>query len=130
MRPLGLEALEPREMPTAAPWVVETFQKAATNGLPTGWSQWATDPSASFQVNPTAAGLGDQGKLVSTANTTSAGRAWLSAPFAADVETSAAVYLNTAVPVQILVRGTNLGTTTPSYYAGTVSRGAEVKLVK
>src|SRR6266536_2184811 len=92
-RPLGLEVLEPREVPTTAPWVVETFQRAATTGLPTGWSQWISDPSAAFRVD-TAAGLGDQGQLVSTANTTSAGRAWLSAPFAADVETSAAVFLN------------------------------------
>src|SRR5205085_4732914 len=96
-RPLGLEALESRDLPISAPWVVETFQRASTTGLPVGWSQWATDPSAAFQVDAAAAGLGDQGKLVSTANTTSAGRAWLSAPFAADVETSAAVFLNTAV---------------------------------
>ena len=128
-RPLGLEVLEPREVPTTAPWVVETFQRAATTGLPTGWSQWLSDPSAAFRVDTTA-GLGDQGQLVSTANTTSAGRAWLSAPFAADVETSAAVFLNTTVPVQILVRGSGLGTTTPTYYAATITRGAEVKLVK
>ena len=57
-------------------------------------------------------------------------RAWLSAPFAADVETSAAVYLNSAVPVHLFVRGSDLDTATPTYYAVAVTRGAEVQLLK
>ncbi len=128
--PLSLETLEPREVPAGTPWVVESFQHSAANGLPQGWTQWSSDKTAGFSVDTVNAGLGDQGRLVSNANSDVNGRAWLSAPFAADVETSAAVYLNTTVPVQLFVRGYGLNTATPSYYAVNVVRGAEVQLVK
>jgi hypothetical protein len=127
--PLSLEGLEPREVPAAGPWLVEPFHHGTANGLPGGWSQWSNDRTQSFHVDP-GAGLGDQGRLVTDGASNTASRAWLSAPFAADVETSAAVYLNSTTPVQLFVRGANLNTTTPTYYAATITRGADVQFVK
>ena len=124
-----LESLEARDVPSATPWLVEAFQRGPSSGLPAGWSQWKSTPIAGFQVDGTG-GLGDSGQLVSrSANPTDA-RAWLSAPFAANVETSAAVYLNTPAPARLLARGQNLGTSAPSYYAAQVANGGEVKLVR
>ncbi len=128
-RPLSLEGLEARELLSAAPWLVEPFQRGPVSGLPSGWNQWASDGTRSFQVSA-GAGLGDTGRLVTTASSSATARAWLAAPYAADVETSAAVFLNTTVPVQLFVRGRDLNTPTPSYYAVGVTRGAEVQLLK
>jgi len=44
------------------------------------------------------------------------------------VETSAAVYLNSAEPAQLFIRGRNLNGTNASYYAASVMRGAEERL--
>ena len=129
-RPLAVEPLEGRELPAAGPWLVEPFQHGQASGLPAGWRQWGSNGHALFSVDATAAGLGDQGRLVSDGTSSESGRAWLSAPFAADVESSAAVYLNNSVPLQLFVRGKGLDTARPSYYAAAVSRGASVALVK
>jgi hypothetical protein len=127
---LSLDTLEPREMLSTSPWLVEPFQRGPADGLPAGWSQWASDRSQAFRVDPAGPGLGDRGRLVSSAASSATGRAWLSAPFAANVETSAAVFLNTAVPIHLFVRGSNLGTPNPTYYAASVARGGEVQLLK
>lgn len=128
-RPLtDVTPLEAREM-LAAPWLVEAFQRGPVRGLPQGWSQFSTAPAAGFQVD-TSAGLGDEGQLASAGRPGAVGRAWLTAPYAADVETSAAVFLNSPAPARLFVRGRDLAASTPSYYAVEVVRGAEVKLVK
>src|SRR5437868_12627432 len=129
VRPLGLEALEARDQPSAGTWLVEPFQRPA-GGLPTGWGQWASDGSKAFRVDATTPGLGDTGLLSSSAASTTAARAWVAAPFAADVETSAAVFLNSTVPVQLFARGRDLNTATPSYYAASVTRGGDVQLLR
>lgn len=128
--PLSVEGLETREVPAAGPWLTEAFQQPAAAGLPAGWSNWGTDGSATFRVDPRGAGLGDEGRLVTTGKSTSTARAWLNAPHPADVETTAAVFLQSTAGVQLFVRGQNLHTAKPSYYAVSVTRGAEVQLVK
>ena len=129
-QPLSLDRLETRELPAATPWLAEPFQRTTSSGLPGGWADWSSDNSQAFRVNTAAGGLGDQGLLVSASGSSTSSRAWLSAPFAADVETSAAVYLNSAAPVHLFVRGSGLDTATPTYYAVAVTRGAEVQLLK
>ncbi len=129
-RPLSdVAPLEARELLAAAPWLVEPFQRGPVRGLPQGWSQFNTNPTAGFHVD-TAAGLGDEGQLASDGRPGAIGRAWLTAPYAANVETSAAVFLNSPAPARLFVRGRDLSIATPSYYAVEVVRGAEVKLVK
>ena len=122
LRPL--EALEVRDVPAAAPWLVEPFQRGPVHGLPAGWDRAAGD----FHVDTTG-GLGDKGQLVSTRAGTG-GRAWLVSAFAADVESSAAVYLGSGATAELFVRGRDLHTPTPSYYAVRAGRGATVELVK
>ncbi|HEY2784535.1 MAG TPA: hypothetical protein VGJ05_06115 [Fimbriiglobus sp.] len=125
---LTVDWLEARLVPTTqATAIVEPFQGTSASGLPTGWSQW-TSGNGSFAVDPTGTGLGDNGRLVTDGTSATTERAWMSAAFGPDVETSAAIYLNTAVPIQILARGQSLNTTTPSYYAATVTRGLNVQL--
>src|SRR5262249_39570453 len=46
------------------------------------------------------------------------------------VRLTAAVFLNSIVPVQLLVRGQSLDTDAPSYYAVSVTRGTELQLLK
>ena len=130
-RPLSssIEALEPREMPSGAPWLVEAFQRGPNAGLPQGWSQWSSDGTRDFAVS-TAGGLGDAGQLVGSVPTGVTARAWLTNGYSADIETSAAVFLNSTASAQLYVRGQNLNTPTPSYYAVNVVRGAEVQLVR
>lgn len=130
---LSLEQLERREVPVAGAWLVEPFERpAALSVLPTNWQQWSGVSSAPpvFQVDQAGAGLGGQGRLVSDANSITPGRAWLSTVYSADVEVSAGVYLSSTAQAQLLVRGQNLNTTTPTYYALGVTRGLEIQLLK
>ncbi len=127
---LSLEALEGRELPAVGDLLAEAFQLRASNGLPAGWSQWSTDGTTSFQVDSTGAGLGDTGRLVSAGKSNTGGRAWSGTQYAADVEVSAAVLLNSIAPIHLLARGQNLGGATPTYYAASIFRGVEVQLLR
>ena len=131
MRPkLSLEGLEARDIPSAGQWLVEPFQRGPSSGLPQGWGQWSNDGSRGFQVESTAAGLGDTGRLTTSGLSGTASRAWVSTQYDADVETSASVFLNSSSPIQLLIRGQNLNGTVPSYYAASVVRGGNLQLVK
>jgi hypothetical protein len=121
---LRLEPLEPREVPTG---LVEPFQRATTTGLPSGWSQTV---GRVFAIDADDPGLGDTGFLQAASTGASPSRAWVVSPFAADVETSAAVNLTSPSPVQVFVRGQKLESATPSYYAASVTRGGEVQLIR
>lgn len=127
---LSLEPLERREVPAAGDWLAEAFQVAASDGLPSGWNQWSSDGSTSFRLDATGAGLGDTGRLVTTGRSSTAGRAWIGTSYAADVEASASVYLDSSAPIQLLVRGQNLGSTAPTHYSATIARGGQVQFLK
>ncbi|MBY0513346.1 MAG: hypothetical protein K2P78_05485, partial [Gemmataceae bacterium] len=122
---LTVEGLEDRSLPSSSPLLIEPFQ--ATGVLPGGWVQWSSNRSAAFGIDRTG-GLGDLGQLTAAAATGVAARAWVASPFPVDVETSAAVYLNSLVPAQLFVRGKGLDTATPTYYAVSVTRGLQVQL--
>ncbi len=125
---LGVEWLESRLAPTVVA-SAEPFQKTSATGLPAGWTQWNTG-DGSFAVDTSGAGLGDTGRLVTNGTSASVERAWLTTPYQADVETSAAVFLNTAVPIQLFARGQSLNTAKPTYYAATIVRGLQVQLTR
>jgi hypothetical protein len=125
--PAQIELLEAREVPTASASLVEPFQRGPAQGLPTGWVQWSSDNSNGFQVDQ-GPGLGDQGRLVSSERSGVTNRAWVNTPFAANVETSAAVFLNSTNAIQLFVRGRNLNAANATYYAVSVTRGAEIQL--
>jgi len=130
-RTLNLESLESREVPAAGDWLVEPFTKGITGGMPAGWNQWAYESTTPiYQVDQAGQGLGGQGRLVSSAKSVSAGRAWINTYYNADVEASAAVFINNLSPTQLLIRGNNLNTDKPNYYAASVVRGTEVQLLQ
>src|SRR5260221_9015632 len=124
---LALERLEGREVPAATPWQVESFEQAAAGALPSGWAQHNSDPLAVVQATTavaqaSAVGLGMSGSSVSES------RAWLNAALPADAQVTASVYLDSLIPAQIIARGQNLDTDTPTYYAVSVTRGLQLQL--
>jgi hypothetical protein len=127
---LDVQTLERRLAPSSSPATVESFDSTPAGALPANWSQWSSLGSPSFAV---AAGLSLSGTqaLARTANrSTLAARAWNNASLPADVQVSAAVYLNTLIPTQVLARGSGLNTATPSYYALSLTRGLQAQLVR
>jgi hypothetical protein len=128
--PPALEILETRELLSASPWLLETFDSTTAKQLPAGWQQWESSPAASAGVANSAA-LSSPNSLALSATTTSgATRAWVNSLLPADAAVSAAVLLNSLIPVQILARASSLNTATPSYYALSVTRGLHADLVR
>lgn len=124
---LSVQGLEDRSLPSSTPLLIEPFQ--AGNPLPSGWYQWSSSRAPAFGVDRTA-GLGDLGLLASAAPSGVAARAWTSTAFSADVEASASVYLNSLVPAQLFVRGKQLDSAAPTYYAVSITRGLQVELLR
>jgi hypothetical protein len=129
--PLAVEPLEARELPSVAPAPVvlaqENFDRTAVGALPANWSQWSSQDG--FAVSPTAGAAKSSG-LAATGDSGQTARTWATASQPANVRASADVLVNSLVPAQVFVRGGNLGTAKPTYYAVSVTRGLDVKLVR
>ena len=125
---LRLEQLESRDIPGVLT-SVEPFQSVSAAGLPAGWGQWSSGGGA-FAVDVAGTGLGDTGRLVTNGTSTTASRAWMTATFEPDVETSASVLLNSLIPIQLFARGQGLQSSTPTFYSVSAVRGVEVQLTK
>jgi hypothetical protein len=122
------EALESREAPAVS--LNESFDTVSPGQLPAGWAQWDSTPAASFTVSA-GQSLSPPNSLLGSATTSSAAaRAWYAGAQATDVQVGAAVYLNSLFPAQVLARGTALDTTTPSYYALSITRGLQLQLLR
>lgn len=108
--------------------VSESFNSAATGGIPAGWSRWSSDGALGFGASSARAieGLGMQSAGISTR----ASRAWINEEFSSDVRAAASIYIESLIPAQIIVRGSDLATVNPDYYALTVARGLNVSLNK
>jgi hypothetical protein len=109
--------------------VRQSFDTTAIGATPTGWRGWSSDGTSAFQVSNArsvspANGFASNGTSVSTA------RGWSDTSLPADVDASAAVYLDSLIPAQVFVRGSNLDTTKPTYYGVTVTRGLAAQLVR
>jgi hypothetical protein len=126
---LTFEVLETRETPSATPWASESFDSTAVGSLPSGWSQWSSDGKVDAAVSSAQSLSAPNGLAISTTSSNASSRAWLNQLAPADVQVSAAVDLTSLIPAQVLARGSNLGTATPSYYAVAISRGLDVQLV-
>ena len=112
--------------PLSPPTVVhQNFDTTAPGTVPAGWSSAA----AGFQA-ATARAQSPANGFTSNGGSTTAARAWADAAMPADVDASAAVYLDSLIPAQVFARGSNLDTATPSYYAVTLTRGLNARLVK
>src|SRR6266436_88891 len=112
----------------AAPAVTESFDKAAAGTAPEGWSRWAS-PGSSVEVSALKS-LSAPNGLAVTGPSPGTARAWLARPQPADVQASAAVYLDTLIPAQILIRGSRLDSVAASYYAVAAARGVEIQLLR
>lgn len=130
--PLWLEALETREAPCASLGTEQSFDTTATGSLPTGWSQWSSNAGTNAFAVSSAQSLSSPNSLAVSSPTASGlnARAWVNTAQSANEEVNADVYLNSSIPAEIIARGSGLNTTTPSYYAVSVTQGADLKLLK
>jgi hypothetical protein len=108
--------------------VNESFDRKS-GGYPKGWSQWRSGRDISLSLS-SAKSLSAPQSLTVSGSSRAAARAWLKGQKPADVQVTAAVFLDTVIPALVLLRGERLNTATPSYYGATVARGLEVKLVR
>jgi hypothetical protein len=109
--------------------VQQNFDGSTVGSRPSDWSGWSSDSSSAFSTTNANALSGSNG-FRSTGGSASAARAWSDADLAADVQASASVYLDTLVPAQLFVRGSNLNASSATYYAVNITRGLQADLVK
>jgi hypothetical protein len=105
------------------------FDGNAVGSMPPGWSNWDSSDSGSFQVTDELASSG-KNSLMSDGGSDLESRAWLTTLQAADAQIGGSVYLDSLVPAQLILRGRNLDTSSPSYYAASVTRGLDVQLIR
>ncbi len=110
--------------------VDENFDHTPAGTLPAGWTQWSTTGNAVFETSSANALSPPNGLLSSVPTSSTSGRAWLDSVGPADVQASAAIFVNNLVPAQVLVRGNGLDTPSPTYYAVSIWRGIEVQLLR
>jgi hypothetical protein len=115
--------------PPPPPSVSQSFDATAAGARPAGWSGWATDAASGFAASAARA-VSPANGFASNGGSASAARAWGDLTLPADVDASAAVYLDGLIPAQLFVRGANLDSAAPTYYAASVTRGLEARLVK
>jgi hypothetical protein len=108
----------------------ESFDQTSPGTLPANWAQWSNTGSAVFETSSANSLSSPNGLLSAVSSSSTSGRAWLTLLEPADVQASAAVFVNNLVPAQVLVRGNWLDTATPSYYAVSVARGLHVELLR
>jgi hypothetical protein len=108
--------------------VQESFDTTPVGAIPPGWQVW-TNGTGGFGT-ATGTALSPANGFASTGTSSTVGRAWASAQLPADVDASATVFLSSLTPARVFVRGTNLDTATPSYYAVSITRGLTVSVVK
>jgi len=115
--------------PTLSIAVVQTFDSTALGAAPTDWRTWTSGATGTFGADAGRA-LSPANGFTSNGGSNTSNRAWTIADLPADVDASAAVYLNSLIPARVFVRGQNLDTLTPTYYAASITRGLTVQLVR
>jgi hypothetical protein len=128
--PLRLEELEPRLAPTGSLGIEESFDTTTPGTLPADWSQWSSTGASAFAVSSTQSVSSPNSLAINSTTSKMSAGSWVNTAQPANEEVSAAVYLNSLIPTEILDRGSNLSSTTPSYYAVSVARGLDLKLLK
>ena len=116
-------------MPSSTPWLTESFDQTPVGSSPAGWMQWSSQPTGSFSVESGRSFAGANG-YGSTGSSQLEARSWYGQVMQADFGASAYVYLDSLQPLQLMVRGQNLDTAAPTYYALSVNRGLQASLVK
>jgi hypothetical protein len=109
--------------------LTESFDTTTPGTLPAGWTQYASDGSTAFTVSNVTALSAPNGLAVNAGISWLSARAWMLAAQSSDVQVSSAVLLNSLIPAQLLARGSGLDTSTPSYYALSLTRGLDLQLL-
>jgi hypothetical protein len=109
--------------------VAQSFDATAAGTAPADWSGWANGSVGLFAASASRA-LSPANGFASGGQSNTAARAWSNTDLPADVDASAAIYLDSLIPAQVFARGTNLQSSTASYYAVNVTRGLQATLVK
>jgi hypothetical protein len=117
---------EDKKEPPKGQTIRESFDNAPDGALPAGWAQWVSQ-AASIQLSSVKA-LSKPNAVTCTGGSKSAARAWFKAAQPADVQVSAAIFLEALIPAQVLARGQKLDTENATFYAAQVTRGMEIKL--
>jgi hypothetical protein len=121
-----LEALEPRETPSAIT-INQPFDTVAPGAIPAGWAEWSNDESPGFGASAVRS-LSPSMSLSDDGRSTHAGRAWFDQALPADQTVTASVLLDSLLPVQLIARGSNLDSRTPTAYTVTITRGLVLEL--
>ncbi|HWG46257.1 MAG TPA: Ig-like domain-containing protein, partial [Gemmataceae bacterium] len=128
---LWLEELEPRLAPATSLGTIQSFDTTPTGTLPVGWSQWSSTGTNAFAVSSSPAASPPNSLVVNSPTASGLeARSWVNSAQPANVQVNAAVYFNSPIPAEVLARGTGLDTTTPSYYAVSVTQGLNLKLLR
>lgn len=115
--------------PPTSGGVRESFDAVPVGSAPNGWNAWSSSNPGFFTASSARAQSAANG-FASNGFSGTTSRAWVTDDLPADVDVSAAVYLDSLIPAQVFARGSNLQSTAPSYYALSVTRGLEVKLLR
>ena len=105
----------------------ETFDEIKE--IPGGWQKFSRGTGSSWSLSSDQSISGQQSATVSGVSDFSS-RLWPEAIQLEDAEVTASIYLNSLIPASVFVRGTELNTKAPSYYAATLTRGLEVELTR
>ncbi|HKA07430.1 MAG TPA: hypothetical protein VKD71_09250, partial [Gemmataceae bacterium] len=125
---LTVELLEARETPAAVPWTTEPFDATTSGSVPIGWTGWGSDGDPGWKVADAPAVSGRS--FSSSGGSGRSGREWLGTSRPANVSATVAVLANCLIPAQVVVRGRDLGTAKPTFYAASVVRGLDVRLLR
>jgi hypothetical protein len=114
---------------TTAAHTVFTDSFNSPGAVPAGWSQWSSSGTPIYSVSTTRT-FSAGGALVSSAPSNVTGRVWAGAENLADATVSGVVFTDSLVPTELFARGANLASTSPTYYAASVTRGATLRLTR
>ena len=123
----SLEHLETRENPSNL--FSESFDLVPAPRLPSGWTNWSNSGDQQFITSRLQSTSGPNA-LASLGNRTTEARMWVNSTFAADAGAAASVRSDTVVPIELIARGQNLNSATPSYLAAVVRTGGSISLVQ
>ncbi len=129
-RPLGYSSTVVADTFTVYGAVTEKFDRTAIGALPAGWAKWTNDNTSGFGVSDSIA-FSPSRSLVSSASTSNnTSRAWLTTSLPANIQVSGCILVDDLLQPQLMARGSKLDTATPTYYAVSVTRGLELRLLR
>lgn len=122
-----LECLEPRENPST--WAGESFDQLSAPTLPAGWANWSNDGSVQYITSKLQAASGSNA-LASLGSSATQSRFWSATAYPADYGSGVTVRSNAAARLEVVARGSNLNTATPTYVSAVALPGGGVELTE